>query len=541
MTRWSAGGFGESRCSSIHHGGGLTVIRAETLEGSATGKPRGRAKKKAVDPRIRPIGTLRERPSERRVMLLLALVVLCVGLTIQTGRIASSDGTSMYEVARSIVDKGEVAIERGVVWQGRDGRYYSPFGIGLSLLALVPYGGIALLRHVHPVPDVAAEAAVAALMPLIVALLAAATYELARLLGASIRTGLLVALGTVGGTLILVYSKDFFTEPVVALFLVVSVALALVGRPAGSSAALAAAAITRPQFLLLAPVWLWRIQRDAGWSAVYRSVPPFAAAVVVDVVYNVIRFGDPLNFGYSTPELRQGFTTPILQGAAGLLFDPQKSVLLFAPVTLLVPFGIVRLRRAAPTAFWLLGANLVVTFVLSATWWAWGGGWVWGPRLLIPAVIPAAASVGAWADSRRWRVVALTGLIAFGVLVNVPGAIVSVGAQLSDDPAPSEGPQVVRQYELMPQAVAYTAEHLYDRTAADGGRYLSFWQVLAAREWDRPGFAGAMLATAALLGAAALLARLLAREVRRLAVEPPRIAASAPTAAQSERTPSGSF
>jgi hypothetical protein len=327
--------------------------------------------------------------------------------------------------------------------------------------------------------------------------------------------------------LILVYSKEFFTEPLVALLLIVSVSLTLARRPVSSSLALAAAAITRPQFLVLAPVWLWRIQRDGGWSAVRRSVIPFAAAAGIDVAYNIIRFGDPLNFGYSTAELRQGFTTPFLQGSAGLLFDPQKSVVLFAPLVLLVPFGLARLWRTARTAFWLLGANLAVTFVLSATWWAWGGGWVWGPRLLIPAVIPAMASIGAWVDSRRWRLMVLSGLIALGVLANAPGAIVGVGAQLNDDPAPREGPLILRQYELVPQAAGYTAEQLYDRTAKDGGRYLPFWQVLAAREWGRTGFTAAMLATALLLGAATACALSVAREVRRLVSASPPIASSA--------------
>ena len=51
------------------------------------------------------------------------------------------DGIDMYEVARSIVEDRDVAIVHGVVWEGSDGRYYSPFGIGLSLLAVPLYGG----------------------------------------------------------------------------------------------------------------------------------------------------------------------------------------------------------------------------------------------------------------------------------------------------------------------------------------------------------------------------------------------------------------
>ena len=74
--------------------------------------------------------------SGRSSMWWIAAFVVLVLLVFQGGDLAWSDGISMYHVARSIVEDGDVVIVQGVVWQGADGRYYSPFGIGLSLLAV---------------------------------------------------------------------------------------------------------------------------------------------------------------------------------------------------------------------------------------------------------------------------------------------------------------------------------------------------------------------------------------------------------------------
>lgn len=437
-------------------------------------------------------------------MLSLGLAVACFALALHGGSIGSSDGISMYEVAKSLVSRGDVAIDRGVVWHGSDGRLYSPFGIGLSLVAVIPYGAVTLARYVHPVPDAAAVAAVASLTPLIFACLTVATYGLARRLAGSVRASVVVALAAVGATFIVVYGKAFFSEPLAALCVVVGIERALAKRWCSSGAALAAAAITRPQVFAVAPLLLWRIWRDGGWAATARASAPLAFGLLVDVIYNIIRFADPLNFGYSTPELQQGFTTPLLEGAAGLLFNPEKSVLLFAPLVALIPFGLGRLWRRERTAFWLLGGNLAITFGLSATWWAWGGGWVWGPRLLIPGLVPAIASISTWAEGGRARAAVLATLVLFGAALNAPGALVDVGAQLTDRPRPVEGPRIDRQLALVPDAVGYTAEHLFDRSGIDRSRYLDLWQVKAAREWGPRGWIAALVTTGVLMGGGAV-------------------------------------
>ena len=112
---------------------------------------------------------------------------------------------------------------------------------------------------------------------------------------------------------------------------------------------------------------------------VYGAVALIGA--VVDAVYNQYRFGSVLKTGYGS----EGFSTPFIHGAAGLLFSPQKSILLFAPIVILVVLGSFRLWTAGNRFVVVLTlTNLLVFFVLSATWHSWQGGWSWGPRLLLP-------------------------------------------------------------------------------------------------------------------------------------------------------------
>ena len=63
--------------------------------------------------------------------------------------------------------------------------------------------------------------------------------------------------------------------------------------------------------------------------------------------------GSVLKTGYGS----EGFTTPFFHGAAQLLFSPEKSVLLFAPIVILVVLGSIRL--------WTAGIRFVVVLTLT--------------------------------------------------------------------------------------------------------------------------------------------------------------------------------
>jgi hypothetical protein len=437
---------------------------------------------------------------ERRLLLWLFVVTACALLLVQEGAITGYDGQTMYEVTKSMVERHDLAVARE--WNalpGRDGHYYGRHGIGLSILGLLPYAAVQASAGAGGRADALGEAAVSATMPLIAATLVVATYLLARRLGACAGPALLVALGSVAGTFLLPYTKEFFSEPLAALGIVLAVERALARRSAAAGAGTAVAVLARPQSLVFVPLLLLVVLRRQGARAALAAAAPIGAAAALTVGYNLARFGDPLRFGYQD----QGFTTPFLEGASGLLLHPAKSVLLFAPIVLLVPFALTRLWGADRDAFTLIAGNLAATFAISATWMYWMGGWAWGPRLLIPGLVPAFAAVAPWLSSGFRRRLGAT-LLAVGFLVSAPALVVSTQAQQLDTPPPKVGPGILRQAELLGPIARHTVQRLYepDRDGRNYLRYLSVWQVGAARVFRRPGLVLAVAGTLGLLAAA---------------------------------------
>jgi hypothetical protein len=458
--------------------------------------------------------------TERRLVLWLFVVTAGALLLVQEGAITGYDGQTMYEVTKSMVERRDVAVARE--WNslpGRDGRYYGRYGIGLSIVGLLPYAAVHAVAGTGDRADALGEAVVSATMPLIAAALVAAGYLLARRLGARAGPALLVAIGSVVGTFLLPYTKEFFSEPLAAFGIVLAVERVLARRPA-AGVGMAVAVLARPQSLVFVPLLLLVVLRRQGVRAVLGTAAPIGASVVLTLAYNLVRFGNPLHFGYQD----QGFTTPFLEGAAGLLLDPAKSVLLFAPVVLLVPFALGRLWRADRDAFTLIAGNLAVTFVITATWFSWMGGWAWGPRLLIPGLVPAFAAVGPWLSSGFRRRLAVA-LLAVGFLVSVPAVVVSTQAQQLDTPPPEIGPEILRQAELLGPITRHTVQDLYepDRDGRNYLRYLSVWQVGAARVFQRPGLLLAAVGTLGLLAVVLWSGRRTVRAFRETAADPDRL------------------
>ena len=243
---------------------------------------------------------------------------------------------------------------------GRGGHYFAKYGIGLSLLA-VPFVALGDLVSVIAGDQAKLEGFFAAsLIPLIMGFLAASLFRTTRTLGAGFRWATVIAVGSAFGTYALPYGKDFFAEPLTTLAIVLSIEFLINGRYEPADA-LAAAVTTRPESVVLVAilpliVWAFRGFRKAF---VYGAVAAIGA--VVDAVYDQYRFGSVLKTGYGS----EGFTTPFIHGAAELLFSPEKSVLLFAPIVILVVLGSIRLWTAGNRFVVVLTlTNLFVFFVL---------------------------------------------------------------------------------------------------------------------------------------------------------------------------------
>ncbi|HEX9036841.1 MAG TPA: hypothetical protein VF808_07600 [Ktedonobacterales bacterium] len=119
-----------------------------------------------------------------------------------------------------------------------------------------------------------------------------------------------------------------------------------------------------------------------------RSVLPLVAAAVLIAAENWIRRGSPFASNYES-----GFGLPFFALLA-ILFSFGKGLIFFTPGLFLLVRR--RLERLEPVRKRLLAALQVdwIVFVVGlvavySSWWAWGGGWFWGPRFFLFASFPA--------------------------------------------------------------------------------------------------------------------------------------------------------
>src|SRR5262249_36394949 len=134
--------------------------------------------------------------------------------------ITNTDGDSVFATAQAIVDHHSLAIQPYLQSaEGLHGRWYSWYGIGLGAITAVPFAigkGIAhFIGHSRAVE----LCAVSALMPVVCGLILIALIRLARTLGATLRSALIIGVAGVAGSYLLPYSKEYFSEPVVVLCL----------------------------------------------------------------------------------------------------------------------------------------------------------------------------------------------------------------------------------------------------------------------------------------------------------------------------------
>lgn len=391
-----------------------------------------------TDPATRT-GVNRRAPGGAIFLLLACLYALFLG-----GSFYTSDGDVMFHTAAALAQRGTLALAPDPalpqIVAGREGRYYARYDPGLPLIAAPFYAlgdALAQVNHAH-------RTALAALAVLLVPVLAAAGAAaiLGRLagdlFGARRGTGIALAAGL--ATPLWPYARTLFPETVLACALVGAVALAVraarrddprawdwiaAGAVFGAGmlvrAAFAIYALPLAILVLLAP----RVRNPRAairrLAALGLGLLPFVLALLA---HNALRFGDAFRSGYPG----EGFTTPPWEGIAGLLVSPGKSAFLYAPPLALSAILWPRFRRAEPALGVFLLAAWIAALAFYGSWWAWYGGWCWGPRFLVPLIPLSLLPLGMLPAARRWRLAAIL-LIALGVGVQVIGARVDATPQ----------------------------------------------------------------------------------------------------------------
>ena len=394
----------------------------------------------------------------------------------------SSDGEVMFQTTAALVEHHtlRLASDPGLpqIVAGQGGAFYSKYDPGLSLLAVPFYvvgDRLAAINHAH-------RYGLAALCVLLLPVLAAAgAVALSAGWIADTRGGAVAGMALLAAGLaspLWVYARELFAEALLACALTAAVLMAhgagrsrrrLVGAGAVFGVGLATRAAFGLYALPLAVLIAWKekqeqkrtaddtekkesstgekqlpveVSRPTGQTPrAFASFMPlpfsvFSAPSAVSCIaffagmlpgaalllaHNVLRFGDPLRFGYAGEE----FTARWWEGAPGLLISPGRGVLIYAPVLMLCVLLWPRFRRVFPALGIFLALAWAAALIVYGAWWAWGGGWCWGPRFLVPLLPLSVLSLSVLPAGRSWRAAALL-LIAVGIAVQVPGVFTDV-------------------------------------------------------------------------------------------------------------------
>jgi hypothetical protein len=400
----------------------------------------------------------------RRSIFLFFLVLY---LATTAGHIYTIDSYLNYAVTKAIGSHHRLSIPRSMMTvEGRGGGHYSKLGIGQSIANLPGYWMGALVETLSPGPTAFRAYSKHVDIPhgerFIKAepqtLVRVSEIDGARVFFTTVTNSFVVAavcivffmlLGGFGvcahksflGALLLgfatpfwVYSRDLFGEPLFALSLLGSFYfLASPGRPMTERRAMIAGAfssvgiLTRMSFAPIVAIFALYLvlsagEKKEGLGLAVRYVILSLPGLVVVGALNWARFESVFVSGYHTA-FDRGFSVPLLKGIAYNLVSPYRSIFLYAPPVALFFVGMVYFARKYRSRLLLILAITVYMFVLYSRWWAWHGGWCWGPRFYLPVIpllmLPGLVYIRLANKRRLWPVVALLG---------VAGLVVQLGA-----------------------------------------------------------------------------------------------------------------
>ena len=193
-------------------------------------------------------------------------------------------------------------------------------------------------------------------------------------------------------------------------------------------------------FVVLSLIVLAAARRDR-WREWLLAAGVLLAGMTPSFVYNDARTGSWLRPATASDEYlasNNALTGSLWHGLAGLLTSPNRGIVVFAPLCVLIvglPFVWRRLRPQERRLIVAMGIGAVSYLLLIAKLRNWGGTFGWGPRFLLP-VLPIAmyaslvAMDASWARYRR----AFTAVIVAAAVWQAPAILVNWSAAIAVSP-----------------------------------------------------------------------------------------------------------
>jgi len=410
---------------------------------------------------ISPRKAIPNRILEPAWQLLLGLVVFACGLLITTRYFHSVDEVSMFVTAVNIVDRGEMHVNQmayslwgirpgeEVIKLNANGDVYSnksPVVIAF-MIPLVALGKL--------IPALGKVRAALLLGPFLTAATTALLYAFARHLGYARFTSSITAFLFAFCTMALPYMQTAFGGPLASFGLLL--ALWAVEKHIGVDEQPSPTSSRRIRFSGAVLCGIGMVLAIGSNLVYILLIPIFALAIVVKhrfhrsslrryvsqlvwfglplglmgtglLIYNFVRFGAWLEAGYHFSPGQEGFSTPLWWGLLGLTVSPARGFLWYNPPALLALLSWPRFHRAQRFLSLVMLSVIGMHLIAFGTWWAWWGGWSWGPRFLLPIVpytilvsLPFLQSALGGASIKRTGMVLIATL---GLAVQVAGVAV---------------------------------------------------------------------------------------------------------------------
>ncbi|MGL5879913.1 MAG: hypothetical protein ACRC2V_19325 [Xenococcaceae cyanobacterium] len=361
-------------------------------------------------------------PEIFQITLALSLGVALIYLAFLKPGIWGFDGSDMFEVANSLVTKGNFTVPPGSGKLGRDGMYYS---IRYPLLPIIstPFVAIGLfVADLLNLPARYVASVCALLVPIILTAITTSLVVLIALrLGSSKQGAYLAALSYAFGSAAIAYAHQFFAEPLLSLLTTLSVYLALgkTYKQHAIASTLAGLAISaKPAGVVIGPVLaVYFFCKKYSWRTVITPIIGTAMGMMLYFGYNYMRFESISKSGQNASRFEiSGF----VERFVGLILSPGAGggLLWYCTPVFLVAIGGRKLWKSKPIEALLLFGIFSGYWVLHSFWKF--GGWSWGPRFLIPT-LPVLFAAIALIDKKWWKLLIILTLI--GLFWNAPTLI----------------------------------------------------------------------------------------------------------------------
>lgn len=230
------------------------------------------------------------------------------------------------------------------------------------------------------------------------------------------------------------HTQQFFGEVLTAMSLTVGLAFIVVNLPTIGFCIAAIGVINAPA--TLPALFLMSADRARRLRKLWPALWPAAVCAIAIMLEFWIRRGSPFATGYEGDHGEKsimpyaglpGFSYPFVFGVLSILFSFGKGLALYAPglwllcrrTTIALPEPLRMFQRHSV-------AIVIGLVLIYAKWWAWSGGWFWGPRFFVFASIPASIAIAAHlsdADAKPSAKLLTLAILAWSAWVWIDGSV----------------------------------------------------------------------------------------------------------------------